>query len=144
MNRRMRLAIAAVGALVMLASVPLGLWWLTFPGAVAVGASVTRARTAIGTGALLGFIAWALPLQSIQLQYGLQPAADALAAIMGYKGAALIPIVLTVLVGTLLGASGAWLGSSGRTVVLSRPWSRPVQKLGDERLEVKDSVLAKS
>ena len=144
MNRRLQWAIAGAGGLVMIASVPLGLWWLTFPGAVAVGASVTRARTAIGTGALLGFIAWALPLQSIQFQYGVMPAATALAAIMGFKGAALIPIVLTVLVGTLLGATGAWLGSAARTVVLSRPWSRPVQKLRDQRLEVKDSVLTKS
>ena len=141
MNRRLIVAVA--GGLLMLASVPLGLWSLTFVGAAAIGASVFRARIAIASGALLGLIAWALPLQGIQLQYGLIPTANALAAIMGVKGAALVPIALTVVTGGLLGLCGAWLGAAARGVVISLRRSPAVEKLGDQRLEVKDSVLTK-
>ena len=144
MSRRILYLIAAIGAVVMFYGGLVGPWWLTFVGAVVIGAAVTRARLAILAAAIIAFIGWVTPLETIQSQYGLRPAADALAAIMGFKGATAIPVVLTVLVGVLLGVSGSWLGSAARTVVISRPWSRPVQKLGDQRLEVKDPVLTKS
>ena len=145
MSRRQVLyLIAAAGALVMLYGGLIGPWWLTFAGAVAIGVVMTRARIAIPVAAIIGFAGWVTPLVAIQSQYGIRPAADALAAIMGFKGATAIPVVLTLLVGVLLGVAGSWLGSAARTVVISRPWSRPVQKLGDQRLEVKDPVLTKS
>ena len=131
-----------MGALVMLWGGFFGPWWLTFPGAVAIGAVMPRARTTIIFGALLGLVGWAAPLEAIQSHYGLAPTANALAAIMGAKGAALIPIALTVIVGVLLGVTGSWLGAAIRGVVISRPRSRAVEKLRDERLEVKDPVLA--
>ena len=143
-RRQIFYLIAAAGAGAALYGGLFGPWWLTFFGALALGAVLTQARRAIAAGALVGLLGWATPLLTIQTGYGLAPAASALAAIMGFTGAAAIPIALTVLVGVLLGTSGAWLGSAARTVVISRPWSRPVQKLGDERLEVKDSVLTKS
>ena len=64
----------------------------------------------------VGLVAWAAPLVGEQVQYGLGPAATSIAAIMGLTGAADLPVALTILVGTLLGASGAWLGSAGRAL----------------------------
>ncbi len=144
MSRQVTSGIAVLAGFAMVVCVTAGLWWLTFPCAVAIGAPGPRARIAIGRAGLAGLAGWGAPLVVIEFAYRIGPAANALAAIMGFKGAAAIPIVLTVLVGVLLGLSGAWLGSAARTVVLSRPWSRPVQKLSDQRLEVKDSVLTKS
>jgi len=43
-----------------------------------------------------------------------------IAAIMGLTQAA-IPVVLTCVVGLLLGMSGAWLGSAVRSLVASQP-----------------------
>lgn len=143
MSRRIPYLVATAGAVVMLYGGLFGPWWLTFVGAVAIGAGMTRARIAVLAAAIIAFVGWATPLAAIQSQYGVRPAAEALAAIMGFKGATAIPLVLTLLVGVLLGASGSWLGAAARGVVISGPRSRPVQKLGDERLEVKDPVLAK-
>ena len=64
-----------------------------------------------------------------------------IAAIMGVNGAALIPIALTVVVGVLLGLAGSWLGAAIRGVALDSRRSGSVEKLGDQRLEVKDPVL---
>ena len=144
MNRRVLFGVASAGALVMLYGGLFGPWWLTFPGAVVIGAVALRARTAIISGALLGLLGWATPLETLQSHYGLAPTANALAAIMGAKGAALIPIALTVVLGVLLGVTGSWLGVAIRGVALSRPRSRAVEKLGDQRLEVKDPVLTQS
>jgi hypothetical protein len=55
-----------------------------------------------------------------QAGYGLGPTATALAAIMGFDGKAAVPLVLTLLVATLLGLTGAWLGSAARGLT---PWS---------------------
>ena len=60
---------------------------------------------------------------------------------MGVNGAALIPIALTVVVGVLLGLAGSWLGAAIRGVALDCRRSGSVEKLGDQRLEVKDPVL---
>jgi hypothetical protein len=121
----------------------LGLWWVTFVAAVAVGLALPRARWALVAGAAAGLVAWSEPLLAAQAQYGLGPASLTLAAILGVNGAALVPMALTVVMGLLLGLTGAWLGSAARGLLLSRSL-RPVQKLGDERLEVKDPVLTKS
>jgi hypothetical protein len=48
---------------------------------------------------------------------GLGPAAESLAAILGFGHQAANPVILTLLVGTLLGLTGAWLGSAGWTVL---------------------------
>ena len=141
MNRRVLWVTAWAGLLVALYGGLFGPWWLTFVGAVVIGAVMTRARTAVFAGALVGLLGWATPLETIQSHYGLAPTANALAAIMGVKGAALIPIALTVIVGVLLGLTGAWLGAGGRGVAISLRRSGAVEKLGDQRLEVKDPVL---
>jgi hypothetical protein len=127
-------AIAVLGLLV-------GAWWLAFPLGVAAGIVLVRARWGLPAGALIGLIAWTVPLVSEQAQYGLKATSLSLAAIMGVNGAATIPVALTLLVGLLLGLVGAWLGSAARDLI--RPPLRPVQKLPDKRLEVVDPVLAK-
>jgi len=140
-----RVALVIVGGVLLsLSAMLLGLWWVTFLAALAVGLALSRTWMALVAGAIAGLVAWTEPLIATQAQYGLAPAATALAAIMGVKGAALVPIALTVLTGVLLGLSGAWLGAAARAVAISLRRSPAVEKLGDQRLEVKDSVLTKS
>jgi hypothetical protein len=141
-NAALRFVIIVVaGAAITLLGLLLGAWWLAFPIGVAAGVVLLRARWALPAGALIGLIAWTVPLVFAQAQYGLKATMLSLAAIMGFDGAATIPVALTLLVGLLLGLIGAWLGSAARE--LARPPLRPVQKLADQRLEVKDPVLAK-
>src|SRR5437764_920141 len=99
-----------------IAAMYLGAWWVPFPVGLLLGLLVPRARFSIPAGAAVGFVAWTVPLVGEQVQYGLRPAASSIAAIMGLTGAADLPVALTILVGTLLGASGAWLGSAGRAL----------------------------
>ena len=142
MNVRQRFALAlGGGVLLSLAGMLLGLWWVTFAAAVAVGLALRRTWTALTVGAISGLAAWSEPLMVAQAQYGLRSASLSIAAILGAKGAALVPVALTVLIGVLLGLAGSWLGAAARDVALRRRSSRPVEKLGDQRLEVKDPVL---
>jgi hypothetical protein len=101
------------------AGVVFGAWWLTFLVGVALGV-VMRARYAMPAGSLAGLLAWALPLGWEQWRYGIGPAAHSLASIMGItQGGPVVPVVLTCLVGLLLGLTGAWVGAAGRSVVFS-------------------------
>ena len=136
--------VLAGGILLSLSGMLLGLWWVTFLAGVAVGLALPRTWMALATGAVLGLVAWSEPLLVANAQFGLKSTSLALAAILGAKGAALAPIALTVLIGVLLGLVGSWLGAAARSVAFSRRRSGPVEKLGDERLEVKDPVLTKS
>lgn len=102
--------------LVAVAAVLLGVWWAPFVCAVPIGLLVVRQRVAVSLGALSGFIAWLLPLGALQVRYGLGPAASSLGAIMGFKQGA-VPIVLTLVVGTLLGLTGAWVAIAVRTLL---------------------------
>jgi hypothetical protein len=65
-------------------------------------------------GGLAGGVAWLVPLAAIQERYGIGPSAGSLAAIMGFDHQSALPVVLTLLVGTLLGLAGAWLGSAAK------------------------------
>ena len=144
MRARERFALVLGGGLVLsLAGMLLGLWWITFVVAVAVGLAIPRTWVALAAGAVIGLVAWSEPLLVASAQYGLKSTSLAIAAILGAKGAALVPVALTFVIGVLLGLTGAWLGSAVRGVALPRLWSGSVQKLGDERLEVKDPVLTK-
>jgi hypothetical protein len=62
--------------------------------------------------------AWGVGLAILQVNYGLGPSSSSLAAIMGFTGAPAIPLVLTCLVGLLLGLTGAWLASSLRGLLV--------------------------
>lgn len=116
----MRLYITLLlAALVALAAVLLGYWWAPFPVGVIAGAAVGRARVAVPAGAVVGLLAWLVPLAAAHSRYGLERTAAALAAIMGLDHQELVPLVLTLLVGTLLGLTGAWLGSAGRSLLRS-------------------------
>ena len=97
--------------------VMLGAWWAPFPLGLAFGAVQPRARFAIPVGALIGLVGWSIPLSASASRFGLGAAAESLAAIMGFGHEAIVPVILTLLVGTLLGLTGAWLGSAGRTLV---------------------------
>ena len=83
---------------------------------LAIGFVQPRARFAVPAGAIVGLLAWALPLAALQIQYGAGSAAESLAAIMGFGHLGAIPIVLTCTVGLLLGLTGAWLGSAARSL----------------------------
>jgi hypothetical protein len=118
----MRLVAAALvaGTAVAVVAVMLGAWWAPFVAGIAIGIAFPRARIAIPVGAATGFLAWGLLLVADQILYGLGPAAAGLGAIMGFGRQAAIPVVLTCVVGLLLGLSGAWLGYAGRALVSSR------------------------
>ena len=133
--------VVVAGAAVGLLGVVLGAWWAPFPAGVAIGMVLLRARWAALAGAVAGLVAWLVPLLVLQQQYGLAPAATSLAAIMGFTGAATIPIALTLLVGLLLGLTGAWFGSAVRDLVPLPPG--PGQKVRDEKPKVANRVLSK-
>ena len=114
----MRLYVAILLAiLAALACVLLGLWWAPFVVGLALGAAHPRARIALPAGAATGLLAWLVPLAAAHSRYGLERTARSLAAIMGFGHQALLPTILTLLVGALLGLAGAWLGSAVRFVV---------------------------
>jgi hypothetical protein len=106
-----------LATLAALAGVLLGLWWAAFPIGLAIGIVAGRARIAMPAGAGVGLLAWLLPLAVAQERYGLGRTATSLAAIMGFDHVPAVPIVLTLVVGTLLGVTGAWLGSAARQLV---------------------------
>jgi hypothetical protein len=83
-----------------------------------IGVTVSKARIAVPAGALAGLLGWGLPLAALQVRTGLGPAAGSLAAIMGFTGQAAVPLILTLLVGFLLGLTGAWLGSAIRSLAV--------------------------
>ena len=142
MSARRRFALVTLGGIMLsLAGMFLGWWWVTFATGIAIGLALPRTWTALVAGATSGLVAWSEPLIESNAQYGLGPTSLSIAAIMGANGAALIPIALTVIVGVLLGLTGSWLGAAIRGVAVNRPRSGAVEKLGDQRLEVKDPVL---
>ena len=111
--------ITLIGVTISLAGLLFGAWWLTFVAGLAIGAVIGRGRVAIPAGSLAGVIAWGLGLAVLQVYYGLGPSARSLAAIMGFTNQAAIPLVLTCLVGLLLGLTGAWLASALRGLLVS-------------------------
>jgi hypothetical protein len=109
--------------IVSLAGVLAGAWWAPCVACLAIGFVLQRARFAVPAGAIVGLLAWALPLAALQVRYGAGSAAESLAAIMGFGHQGAIPVVLTCAVGLLLGLTGAWLGSAARSLaypVISR------------------------
>lgn len=100
--------------IISLAGVLAGAWWAPFVAGMAIGFVQPRARFAVPAGAAVGLLAWGLPLAALQIQWGAGSAAQSLAAIMGFSHQPAIPVVLTLVVGLLLGLTGAWLGSAGR------------------------------
>jgi hypothetical protein len=113
-----------LGAVVLLpilatVGVMLGAWWAPFALGLAFGIAEPRARIAVPVGALIGLVGWLIPLATLESRFGLGSTAGSLAAIMGFGHQGAIPIILTLVVGLLLGLTGAWLGSA-----LSFPLSR--------------------
>jgi hypothetical protein len=99
----------------------LGYWWAPFVAGAFIGLVTGSGRVAIPVGGLAGATAWAVPLAAIQSRYGIGPAAGSLAAIMGFGRQGILAIALTVVVGTLLGLTGAWLVSAVRTILRPAP-----------------------
>ena len=122
--RRFALLLTA-GITFGLAGMFLGLWWITFIAGIGIGMALPKAWWALAAGASTGLVAWSEPLIEANAQYGLRPTSLSIAAIIGANGAALIPIALTVIVGVLLGLTGAWLGAAVRGGALNRRAARP-------------------
>ena len=117
--------VLVAGSILSLVGLMLGAWWLTFVVGLAIGGVLARARWALTAGAVAGLVAWAVPLILEQQQFGLGPTMTSLAAIMGVNGAALVPLFLTLIVGALLGLTGAWTGSAIRGFSLRPEPKRP-------------------
>lgn len=113
---RRTLIIVVIGLIVALAGVLLGAWWAPFVVGAAFGLIIGRARWAVPLGAAAGLLAWLGPLAADQIRYGVGPSANSLAAIMGFDHQGAVPVILTLLVGTLLGLTGAWLAGGARLV----------------------------
>jgi hypothetical protein len=109
-----------LAALIALTGVLFGFWWAPFLVGLVLPVAVRRARVAVPAGAAIGLLSWLVPLAVGQIRYGLGPSATSLAAIMGFGHAGTVPVVLTLLVGTLLGLTGAWLGAAVAAVVAPR------------------------
>jgi hypothetical protein len=117
----LRPAIVVIVALIVcVGGVLVGAWWAPYTVCLIVGLLEPQARRAVVIGAGVGLLAWLLPLGAAQLRYGLGPAASSLAAIMGFGHQGAVPVALTLLVGLLLGLSGAWVGSAARRVFALR------------------------
>ena len=112
--RQTGLFFVAITALTVVFTV-YGMWYAAWFGGLVVGRSFGPARRAIPAGALAGLLTWALPLVWDEWRYGLGPSAQSLAAIMGFPHRWYVPLILTCLVGLLLGLTGAWAGSAARS-----------------------------
>jgi len=118
----MRSAVLVLTAfLVGLAGVLLGYWWAPFVAGAFIGLIARRGRAAVPMGGLAGAVAWLLPLLAIEVRYGIGPTAGSLAAITGFGHQGILAIVLTVVVGALLGLTGAWLTSAVRLLLRPAP-----------------------
>ena len=115
------LATVTLALIISVAGVLAGAWWAPFVAGLLIGSIQPRARFAIPAGAVIGLLGWGLPLAAVQVQYSAGGAAQSLAAIMGFGHQAAIPIVLTLVVGLLLGLTGGWLGSAARSLVIPLP-----------------------
>jgi hypothetical protein len=113
--------VVLTGFIVALVGVLLGLWWMPFLAGAAIGMVVHRPALAIPAGGVTGLVSWLLPLLGIEMRYGLTPAAVSLAAVMGFGHQGSVPVVLTLLVGTLLGLCGAWVACAVRMLVRPAP-----------------------
>jgi hypothetical protein len=109
------------GFIIALVGVLLGVWWTPFLAGAAIGLVVARPAVAIPLGAAGGLLSWLLPLAGAQIRYGLGPAAVSLAEIMGFGHQGALPVILTLLVGVLLGLTGAWLASAAWMVIRPAP-----------------------
>lgn len=110
--------ITLIGVAVSLTGLLFGAWWLTFVAGLVIGGFIGQGRVAIPAGALAGLVSWGFGLAILQVYFGLSPAASSLAAIMGFTGQPAVPLILTCLVGTLLGLTGAWLASAFRSLAV--------------------------
>jgi hypothetical protein len=110
--------ITLIGVAISLAGLRFGAWWVTFLAGLVIGVFVGQGRVAVPAGALAGLVSWGIGLAILQVYFGLGPAANSLAAIMGFTGQSAIPLVLTCVVGLLLGLTGAWLASALRGLLV--------------------------
>jgi hypothetical protein len=118
----MRLALVALtGVIVALLGVLLGAWWTPLLVGAAFGLIVGRPLVAVPLGAAGGLVSWFFPLAGEQLRFGLGPTALSLAEIMGFGRQGALPVILTLLLGTLLGLTGAWLACAVRMVARPQP-----------------------
>ena len=110
--------ITLIGVAISLTGFLFGAWWLTFAAGLVIGVFIGQGRVAIPAGALAGLVSWGFGLAVLQVYFGLGRSASSLAAIMGFTGQPAIPLVLTCLVGLLLGLAGAWLASALRGLLI--------------------------
>jgi hypothetical protein len=109
------------GFIIALVGVLLGVWWTPFLAGAAIGLVLGKPAFAIPAGAAAGFLGWLIPLLGLEMRYGLDSTTVSLAAVMGFDHKGSVPLIMTLLVGTLLGLTGAWLACAVRGLVRPAP-----------------------
>ena len=116
MSRRLVLGAGTLAVVAVWAATVVGWWWAALPVAALLGGFLPARGWAWTTGLASGLLGWALPLAWVGRSGQLLHASTDLSSLMGYHFGPLA-IVVTVLVGTLLGLCGVWLGRVVRSWV---------------------------
>jgi hypothetical protein len=107
-------ALLAAGTIVALTLLA-GDWWVAAPAGFILGI-LTRGLLAPVLAGAAGLLGWGIPLAAMAMQAPVGRAAVAIGAILGapdpLRGA--VAVVLTLLIGALLGLAGSWAGVSLR------------------------------
>jgi hypothetical protein len=109
-------ATAILGAIVDFAANLEGTWWPAMAIGLLLGLMPFRTRRSIGLAALSGALGWGIGLAWLATQQSVGEAANVLGGIVGVGSGGTF-IVINVLLGAILGASGAWVGTATRSAL---------------------------
>jgi hypothetical protein len=111
-------AAAAGAVMIALALIAAGAWWAALPVGGALGL-VLRGWAVPALAGAAGLVGWGIPLAVSALSAPVGPMAVVIGGVLGVRGAAggVAALAATLLLGTLLGLAGAWVGASIRRLV---------------------------
>jgi len=119
-SRPLALLAAAAGLALALASMAAGAWWMT-PVVGAVLGLLLRGGVGGAAAALVGALAWGLPLAWLSLQGPVGRVAEVIVGILGAKALGSAGgLALPVLLGALLGLAGWWAGTAVRRLAWTK------------------------
>lgn len=110
---------AAVGVVaVALALIAFGAWWAALPVGAALGLML-RGWAVPALGGAAGLVGWTVPLAISALTAPVGRMAVVIGGVLGVGGTTggVVALTATLLLGTLLGLAGSWVGASVRRLV---------------------------